>query len=49
MADDHGKGFKPVMPPPCWKCPERFKLGLGEPWKNDSDTDLDEVALVNKS
>ena len=49
MANDHGKGFKPLMPPLCWKCSKRFKLGLREPWESESDTDFDEIALVNKS
>ena len=43
------KLFEPMTPPPGWKCPKRFKLGLGEPWEsegsNDSDTDTDEVVL----
>ena len=49
MANDHGKRFKPLTPPLCWKCPKRFKLGLGEPWESESDADFDETVLVNKS
>ena len=49
MANDHGKRFKLLTPPLCWKCPKRFKLGLGEPWESESDADFDETVLVNKS
>ena len=50
IADAYGKAFKPFMPPPCWKCPKRFKLGLGESWKSEcsSDSDVDEVASRKK-
>ena len=49
MANDHGKGFKPLMLPLCWKCPKRFKLVLAESWESESNTDFDGTALVNKS
>ena len=31
------KPFKPLKPPPGWKCLKRFKLGLGEPWESESE------------
>ena len=41
------KLFEPMSPLPGWKCPKRFKLGLGEPWESeesdDSDTEKVEV------
>ena len=40
------KLFQPKSPPPGWKCPKRFKLGLGEPWESEgSDTDAEEVVI----
>ena len=45
MANDHGKRFKLLTPPLCWKCPKRFKLGLGEPWESESDADFDETVF----
>ena len=53
MAGTRGKPmfklFEPMSPPPGWKCPKRFKLGLGEPWESegssDSDTDIGKVAM----
>ena len=43
------KLFEPMSPPPGWKCPKRFKLGLGEPWESegssDSDTDTGKVVM----
>ena len=27
-----------MKPPPGWKCPKRFKLGLGEPWESESES-----------
>ena len=53
MAGTHGKVlfklFKPKTPPPGWKYPKWFKLGLEEPWEsegsNDNETDTDEVVL----
>jgi len=57
MVDTCGKVmfklFEPMSPPPGWKCPKRFKLGLGEPWKskgsNDSDTDTDKLVLCKET
>ena len=32
--------FHPKIPPPGWKCPKRFKLGVGLPWEStDSEDD----------
>ena len=53
MAGARGKVlfklYEPKTPPPGWKCPKRFKLGLGEPWESegsdDSETDTDKVVL----
>ena len=53
MAGTRGKVlfklFEPKTPPPGWKCPKWFKLGLEEPWESegsdDSETDTDEVVL----
>ena len=28
-----------LSPPPGWKCPKRFKLGLGEPWESEESDD----------
>ena len=45
MVDKEGKIrlFRLLMPPPGWKCPKRFKLGLEEPWQSEyssnSETD----------
>ena len=40
------------MPPhaPCWKCPKRFKLSLGEVWENEcsSNSDVDKAAFMNQ-
>ena len=33
------KLFEPMSPPPGCKCPKRFKLGLGEPWKSEESDD----------
>ena len=43
--------FRPKAPPPGWKCPKRFKLGLGPPWessdsKEDSEIEMDELLLM---
>jgi len=41
------KLLKPMKPPPEWKCPKGFKLGLGEPWESqgsESGTHEDECA-----
>ena len=35
------KPFQPMKPPPGWKCPKRFKLGLGEPWESESESSSD--------
>ena len=35
------KPFKPMKPPPGWKCPKRFKLGLGEPWESEPESSSD--------
>ena len=35
------KLFQPMKPPPGWKCPKRFKLGLGEPWESESESNSD--------
>ena len=32
------KLFKYLKAPPGWKCPKQFKLGLGEPWENESES-----------
>jgi len=40
------KPFKPMKPPPGWKCPKRFKLGLGEPWESKSESGSDGGADV---
>ena len=47
MADVHGKLFKALTPPLGWKCPDRFKLRLGEPWESDcsSDGDVHKAAI----
>ena len=49
MADVHGKLFKALTPLLGWKYPNRFKLGLGEPWESEcsSDSNVDEVAMPN--
>ena len=43
MAGTHRKPmfklFEPMSPPPGWKCPKRFKLGLGEPWESEESDD----------
>ena len=43
--------YRPKTPPPGWKCPKRFKLGLGSPWESsdseeDSETEMDELLLM---
>ena len=43
--------FRPKAPPPGWKCPKRFKLGLGPPWESsdseeDSEIEMDELLLM---
>ena len=55
MAGTHGKPMfinylnLRISPPPGWKCPKRFKLGLGEPCESegsdDSDTEKVEVHM----
>ena len=40
--------FRPKALPLGWKCPKRFKLGLGLPWessdsKEDSEIEMDEL------
>jgi len=40
------KLFKSMKPPPGWKCPKRFKLGLGEPWESKSESGSDGEADV---
>ena len=43
MAGTYGKPmfklFEPMSPPPGWKCPKRFKFGLGEPWESEESDD----------
>ena len=43
MADEEGKIilrlFRLLTPPPGWKCPKSFILGLGEPWESESDSE----------
>ena len=31
--------FHPKTPPPGWKCPKRFKLGVGLPWESTDSKD----------
>ena len=43
--------FHPKPPPPGWKCPKRFILGLGPAWessdsKEDSEIEMDELLLM---
>ena len=43
--------FHPKAPPPGWKCPKTFKLGLGPPWESsdseeDSGIEMDELLLM---
>ena len=43
--------YCPKTPLPGWKCPKRFKLGLGFPWESsdneeDSETEMDELLLM---
>ena len=43
--------FRPKAPPLEWKCPKRFKLGLGLPWessdsKEDSEIEMDKLLLM---
>ena len=43
--------FHPKAPPQGWKCPKRFKLGLGPPWESsdseeDSEIEMDELLLM---
>ena len=44
--------FCPKTPPPAWKCPKRFKLGLGLPWEssdseeNDSKREIDNLLIM---
>ena len=43
--------FCPKAPPPGWKCPKTFKLGLGPPWESsdreeDSEIEMDELLLM---
>ena len=33
--------LKALTPPLGWKCPKRFKLGLGKPWESESSSDSD--------
>ena len=43
------KLFCPLTPPPGWKCPKRFRLGVGRGWEGSSDSDdeeLDELLLM---
>ena len=40
--------FCQTTPPPGWKCPKRFKLGIGVPWESsdsedDSETEINEL------
>ena len=55
MAGTYGKPmlkfFEPISPPPEWKCPKGFKLGLGEPWESEgsSDSDIDTGEVVMHS
>ena len=40
--------FKPYIlwPPPRWKCPKQFKLGLGESWESESEYGSDREADI---
>ena len=31
--------YHPKCPPPGWKCPKKFKLGLGSPWESSDSED----------
>jgi len=37
------KLFRPLTPPPGWKCPKRFRLGVGRGWEGSSDSDDEET------
>ena len=45
MAGTRGKPMfklvEPMSPPPGWKCPKHFKLGLGDPWESEGSDDRD--------
>ena len=43
--------FRPKTPSPGWKCPKRFKLGLGSPWESsdseeDSEREIDSLLIM---
>jgi len=42
--------YRPKHPPPGWKCPKKFKLGLGSPWESsdseDNDKEADELFCI---
>ena len=43
--------YRPRTPPPGWKCPKQFKLGLGSPWESsdseeDCEREIDELLLM---
>ena len=43
--------FRPKIPPPGWKCPKSFKLGLGSPQESsdseeDSKNEINELLLI---
>ena len=43
--------FHPKTPPSGWKCPKRFKLGLGSPWESsdreeDGEIEMDGLLLM---
>ena len=54
MAGTRGKPmfklFEPMSPPPGWKCPKRFKLGLGEPWESEGsdNSDIEKLRCTGK-
>jgi len=43
------KLFKLLKPPPGWKCPKQFKVGLGEPWKSEVSNSEGETLLLKCS
>ena len=40
--------LKALTPPLGWKCPKRFKLGLGKPWESESSSDSDLDDFITK-